>query len=118
MSRCASLVTVHAELGARPDLRARLHQPFYWDRQAEHAPDAVPYSRAPIFQRSGDTVQARYYDDYVRKGHALAGAPLDGTAVAALGAMREANDAKRHLMRFWNRDEGTPELEGGGAMAS
>jgi alpha-ketoglutarate-dependent taurine dioxygenase len=152
MSRCASLLTVHAELGARPDLRARLHQPFFWDRQAEHAPDAVPYSRAPIFQRSGDTVQARYYDDYVRKGHALAGAPLDGTAAAALDAMREAieaedkwlefrlergqllyvnnrqiahsrtafrdDDAKRHLMRFWNRDEGTPDLEGGRVTAS
>jgi alpha-ketoglutarate-dependent taurine dioxygenase len=24
--------------------------------------------------------------------------------------------ARRHLMRFWNRDEGTPDLEGGRAV--
>ena len=24
--------------------------------------------------------------------------------------------ARRHLMRFWNRDEGTSDLEGGGAV--
>ena len=147
LSRCASLVTVHHALREYPELLDRLHQPFWWDRQAEHAPDDVTYSRAPIFWHAGERVFARYYDDYVRKGHALAGDPLDELGADALEAMREAieaegnwiefllepgqflyvnnrqiahsrtafrdDDAKRHLMRFWNRDEGTPDLEGG-----
>jgi alpha-ketoglutarate-dependent taurine dioxygenase len=147
MSRCASLVRVLHALRDQPELVDRLHEPFWWDRQAEHAEGEAPCSRAPIYWDAGARVQARYYDDYVRKGHALAGAPLDDTGAAALQAMREVIDAedswiefhlgqgqflylnnrqiahsrtafrddaaKRHLMRFWNRDEGTPELNGG-----
>ncbi len=150
MSRCASLVTVHYALQDRPRLLDRLHQPFWWDRQAEHAPDDVTYTRAPIYWHAGERIFARYYDDYVRKGYALAGEPLDDLGAQALEAMREiieADDnwvefplnrgqflyvnnrqiahsrtafrddgARRHLMRFWNRDEGTSDLEGGGAV--
>jgi alpha-ketoglutarate-dependent taurine dioxygenase len=146
-SRCASLVTVHRELRDRPELLERLHEPFWWDRQAEHAPGEVTHSREPIYWDAGGRIFARYYDDYVRKGHALAGEPLDELGAEALEAMREIieaeenwvefhlergqflyvnnrqiahsrtafrdDDAKRHLMRFWNRDEGTPDLEGG-----
>jgi alpha-ketoglutarate-dependent taurine dioxygenase len=149
MSRCASLVAVHDALRAHPELLERLHQPFWWDRQAEHAADDVTYSRQPIYWHTHDRVCARYYDDYVRKGYILAGEPLDPPGAAALEAMREMveaednwiefhldkgqflyvnnrqlahsrtafrdDDAKRHLMRFWNRDEGTPDLEGGRA---
>jgi alpha-ketoglutarate-dependent taurine dioxygenase len=145
MSRCASLVRAHRGLSDHPDLLERLRQPFWWDRQAEHAPGAAACSRAPIFWDGGG-IFARYYDDYVRKGHALAGEPLDAAGAAALDALRaaiEAEDswvelhlergqflylnnrqiahsrtafrddaARRHLMRFWNRDEGTPDLEG------
>jgi alpha-ketoglutarate-dependent taurine dioxygenase len=147
LSRCASLITVHRALQDRPHLLERLHQPFWWDRQAEHAPDDATYSRAPIYWREGERIFARYYDDYVRKGYALAGEALDDLGAAALEAMREASEAddnwlefhleegqflyvnnrqiahsrtafrddgaRRHLMRFWNRDEGTPDLEGG-----
>lgn len=147
LSRCASLITVHCALRDRPQLLDRLHQPFWWDRQAEHCPDDVTYSRAPIYWQAGERLYARYYDDYVRKGYALAGEPLDDLGAAALEAMRETieaegnwiefhldrgqflyvnnrqiahsrtafrdDDARRHLMRFWNRDEGTPDLEGG-----
>ena len=145
MSRCASLVSAHAALQDRQDLLQRLRRPFWWDRQAEHAPGDVACSRGPIFWDGGG-VFARYNDDYVRKGYALAGEPLDEAGAAALGAMREAieaeeswiefhlergqllylnnrqiahsrtafrdDEARRHLMRFWNRDEGTPDLEG------
>jgi alpha-ketoglutarate-dependent taurine dioxygenase len=147
MSRCASLVTVHHALRDRPRLLERLHQPFWWDRQAEHAPDDVTHSRAPIYWHAGGRVFARYYDDYVRKGYALAGEPLDHSGAQALDAMRESieadenwvefhldrgqflyvnnrqiahsrtafrdDGARRHLTRFWNRDEGSPDLEGG-----
>jgi hypothetical protein len=146
MSRLASLLTVHQELTSRPQLLERLYQPFCWDRQAEHGPGDVAYSRAPVYWRDGDAVLARYYGDYVDKGQELAGEPLDSVGVEALQAMRAIADdesnwvefglaagqflfvnnrqiahsrtafrddqAKRHLMRFWNRDEGAPDLEG------
>jgi alpha-ketoglutarate-dependent taurine dioxygenase len=150
MSRCASLLSVHDGLQDRAGVLDRLHQPFWWDRQAEHAPDDVTYTRAPIYWHAGADIFARYYDDYVRKGYALAGEPLDDLGAQALDAMREVIDAddnwvefhlhqgqflyvnnrqiahsrtafrddgaRRHLMRFWNRDEGTSDLEGGAAV--
>jgi alpha-ketoglutarate-dependent taurine dioxygenase len=100
-SRCASLATAHEALRAKaPDLLARLHAPFWWDRQAEHGPDDVPYSEHPVFEVSDGTLVARYYDDYVRKGHALKGAALDETGTAALAAMREIVEARESWLEF------------------
>ena len=99
MSRCASLMTVHHALRARPALLDRLYQPFLWNRQAEHAADDVTYSRAPIYWRAGERVCARYYDDYVRKGYALAGEPLDQPGADALEAMQGAGRGGGQLDR-------------------
>jgi alpha-ketoglutarate-dependent taurine dioxygenase len=149
LSRFVSLMTAHERLRARaPDLLERLYRPFWWDRQAEHAPNDARVSTHPIFARDADGITARYYEDYVVNGHALAGEPLDATATAALAALRDIVDAeahwvefriekgqlqylnnrrfahsrtafadsdgpsRRHMLRFWNRDEGTTQLEG------
>ena len=149
LSRFASLVTAHHELRRRrPDLLARLYQPFDWDRQGEHAPDAPRVSRQPVFEYEGGTLASRYYEDYMRNGSKLAGVELDDEAVRALDAMREIVDDPaswvefriekgqlqylnnrqfahsrtafvdagpgqgRHMLRLWNRDEGTWHLEG------
>ena len=149
LSRFVSLVTAHEQLRDRtPELLERLYQPFWWDRQAEHAPDDARVSVHPVFAHEGDGLAARYYEDYVVKGHSLAGQPLDDTGMAALAALREAVDApehwvefriekgqlqylnnrrfahsrtgfvdrgegrRRHMLRFWNRDEGTIQLDG------
>ena len=146
-SRCASLASAHDALAAQaPELLERLYAPFWWDRQAEHAPDDVAWSEHPVFESDGGTLVARYYDDYVHKGYALKGAVLDDAGTAALAAMREIveapgswleftlasgqfqyinnrqvahsrtafrdDGAKRHLLRLWNRDEGSAALEG------
>lgn len=147
MSRCASLARAHDQLRGEPELLGRLYRPFWWDRQNEHPPGDRPCSRHAVFHYDGRTLAARYYDDYVRKGHALAGEPLDAAGAAALDALREVLEAadgglefrleagqfqyvnnrlvahsrtafrdegpvRRHLLRFWNRDEGGPDLEG------
>ena len=149
LSRFASLVTAHHELRRRrPELLARLYQPFHWDRQGEHAPDAPRVSRQPVFEFEGGTLASRYYEDYVRNGSKLAGAELDDEGAQALEAMREIVDDPanwvefriekgqlqylnnrqfahsrtafqdagpgqgRHMLRLWNRDEGTWHLEG------
>ena len=150
LSRLVSLFTVHNELQRRrPDLLARLYRPFWWDRQAEHAPHDRSVSRHPIYQYDGHTLMARYYEDYVCNGSILAGEAIDTAGTAALAAMRvilEAPEnwvefrveqgqlqyinnrqfahartafgdasglrAQRHMLRLWNRDEGTASLEG------
>jgi alpha-ketoglutarate-dependent taurine dioxygenase len=149
MSRFVSLVTAHEQLRDRdPELLARLYEPFWWDRQAEHAANDARASVHPVFALEGGGLAARYYEDYVLKGHTLAGQPLDDAGRAALTALREAVDApehwvefriekgqlqylnnrrfahsrtgfvdrgegrRRHMLRFWNREEGTIQLEG------
>jgi alpha-ketoglutarate-dependent taurine dioxygenase len=150
LSRFVSLVTVHNELARRaPELLARLYRPFAWDRQAEHAPGDVTVARRPVYEYSGGTLMARYYEDYIENGHRLAGEPLDDAGREALRAMREIVDdpaywvefriergqlqyinnrefahcrtafkdapdgsRRRHLIRLWNRSEGTTHLEG------
>lgn len=152
ISRFASLVTAHNELARRsPELLARLYEPFAWDRQAEHPPDAPRFARRPVFAREPDgRLLGRWYEDYIHNGQRLAGEPLDEQATTALTAMRELVDdpvhwiefriergqlqyinnrqfahsrtafqdapdgsRRRHLIRLWNRSEGTTDLEGG-----
>lgn len=84
-----SLATVHNQMQQRhPDLFERLYQPFVWDRQAEHGPDDDPYSTHPVFEYDGRQLTVRYYDDYIRKGYALAGGELDAQGKEALDAMQ------------------------------
>ncbi|MCI0545741.1 MAG: TauD/TfdA family dioxygenase [Candidatus Rokubacteria bacterium] len=149
VSRFASLVTAHNEMRRRhPDRLDRLYRPFWWDRQAEHAPGDPPVAARPVFAFDGRDLVARYYEEYVLNGQRLAGEPLDAEARDALTALREIVDdpehwvefriergqfqylqnrlfahsrtgfldtsttRRRHMVRFWNRDEGTPHLEG------
>ena len=150
LSRYTSLLTAHNELRKRhPDLLPRLYRPFHWDRQAEHGPADSKFATHPVFAFDGHRLTARYYEDYVVKGYALAGEPLDETGRDALAAMRDIvdspahwtefrietgqfqylnnrlfahsrtqfhdgpdSDRRRHMIRVWNRDEGTSELEG------
>jgi alpha-ketoglutarate-dependent taurine dioxygenase len=152
ISRFVSLVTAHNEMARRfPNLLLRLYQPFAWDRQAEHAPDAPRVAHRPVYAHDGrGTLMARWYDDYVYNGHKLAGEALDEAGREALLAMRgivddpenwiefriergqfqyinnrqfahsrtafkDATDGsrRRHMIRLWNRSEGTTDLEGG-----
>jgi alpha-ketoglutarate-dependent taurine dioxygenase len=154
LSRCASLVSAHDQLRHDQELLGRLYRPFWWDRQNEHPAGEPPCSRHAVYRYDARTLSARYYDDYVRKGHSLAGESLDRAGAAALDALHAILDAEdswiefrlergqfqyvnnrlvahsrtafrdddrnggRHLLRFWNRDEGPPDLEGGGARSA
>jgi alpha-ketoglutarate-dependent taurine dioxygenase len=152
ISRFVSLVTAHNEMARRfPDRLGRLYQPFAWDRQAEHAPDAPRFARRPVYEHdSNGTLMARWYEDYVHNGQRLAGEPLDEAGREALLALRSIVDdpdnwiefriergqlqyinnrqfahsrtafkdapdgsRRRHMIRLWNRSEGTTDLEGG-----
>ena len=45
-------------------------------------------------------LSARYYEDYVANGYALAGTTLDRMGREALAAMREVVDAPAHWIEF------------------
>jgi alpha-ketoglutarate-dependent taurine dioxygenase len=101
LSRYTSLLTAHNELRKRhPELLPRLYEPFYWDRQAEHGPADSKVATHPVFAFDGHTLTARYYEDYIVKGCALAGESLDAKGRDALAAMREIVDAPSHGTEF------------------
>lgn len=101
LSRATSLLTAHNEMRRRhPDLLPRLYGAFAWDRQAEHGPDDPRVSSHPVFAYDGGTLCARYYEDYVVKGHALTGDPLDEAGAEALAALRAIVDHPDHWVEF------------------
>lgn len=100
-SRFISLLTVHNELRQRhPDLLVRLYRPFLWDRQAEHSPEDVPYRSHPVYQYDGQTLTARYYDDYIRKGYHLANEALDHWGEEALDTLQTIIDDPQYRVEF------------------
>lgn len=100
-SLIASLVSAHNDLlENNPQHLARLYEPFWWDRQAEHDPDERPANWLPVFSRKGDSLSVRYYDDYIRNGYRLMNEEIDPAGIAALEALREAVEAPQNLMTF------------------
>ena len=93
ISRLISFYAAHNEMRRRhPDLLRRLYEPFYFDRQREHAPDDPMTVRHPMFETDGDTLIARLSYRQVVNGHKLAGVPLDRQGQAALDAFEEILD--------------------------
>ena len=85
VSRIVSLVSAHNEMRRRHrDLLPRLYQPFYFDRQREHAPNDAMVTRHPVFEVDGERLHGRLSRFQVRNGQALAGVALDGPGEAAL----------------------------------
>src|SRR5258707_2012118 len=82
-----SFAAAHEEMRQHhPDLLARLYQPFYFDRQREHAPDDVMTTYHPMFERQDGRLIARLSHFQVKNGHKLAGVEIDGRGAAALAA--------------------------------
>jgi alpha-ketoglutarate-dependent taurine dioxygenase len=69
----------------RPDLLARLYQPFWVDRRAELPAGEDAVAPVPVFSRMGDAkLLVRYLRLYIVKGQELRGAPLDAADIEAL----------------------------------
>ena len=85
VSQVMSVATVHQALQERfPELMDRLHQPFWYDRHAEHVPDEPSTFAAPIFERASDgTVKARLALSEIFAGYELRGERLDNKTAAA-----------------------------------
>jgi hypothetical protein len=94
MSHIVSFKAAHNALrAARPDLLQRLYEPFYFDRQREHAPDDVMTTYHALFEPDGRDVLARLSKFQVINGQALAGEALDEVGAEALDALEDAMNA-------------------------
>ncbi|MGH9723126.1 MAG: TauD/TfdA family dioxygenase [Bryobacteraceae bacterium] len=83
-SALVSATSVHnVMLAERPDLLARLYQPYHFDRRAELRTGESSTLVAPVF-RYADSLQVRYFRFYIPQGHEIAGAPLTDADVAPL----------------------------------
>lgn len=88
ISGLVSFPAAHNEMRRRyPELLPRLHRPYWFDRQREHAPDDVKVIRHPLFEFDGERLTARLSRFQVVNGHALAGEPIDAEGAAAIEAL-------------------------------
>ena len=101
VTRLCSLYTVHnALLGDDPALLARLYEPFYFDRQAEHAPGAPRVSRAPVFAFDGTRLLVRTARSLVYNGYALQGEALDRNGARSLDAVDAIMHDEQNFVMF------------------
>jgi Taurine catabolism dioxygenase TauD, TfdA family len=94
VSQVMSVATVHRALSERhPELMARLHRPFWYDRHAEHHPGEPTTYAAPIFERGQDgSLKARLALSEIHAGYALRGERMDNETAAALEAVQSVFD--------------------------
>jgi len=101
VSRIVSLVSAHNEIRRRrPEVLPRLYQPFYFDRQREHAPDDTMVTHHPIFEVDAGRLHGRLSRFQVENGQALAGVPLDAEGEAALDELDRTMDREDLRMDF------------------
>jgi len=85
VSGIVNFPAAHAAMAERhPALLARLHRPFWFNRQREHAPDDVPVIRHALFEEMDGRLVGRLSLRQVLNGHLLANEPLDNEGRAAL----------------------------------
>ncbi len=91
----------------RPDLLARLYEPYWVDRRAEVPPGEEPIVPMPVFSRDDDgALTVRYLRLYIAKGYEQRGAPLDGPGLDALDFFESVmNRPRMALMIPMERDD-------------
>lgn len=101
MDGIVSFASAHEEMRRRhPDLLQRLYEPFYFDRQREHAPGDVMTTHHPMFEREDGRLIARLSHFQVKNGYRLAGVDLDPRGAAALEAFEAILNAPDMAARF------------------
>lgn len=80
-------------LERHPELLPRLYEPFWFDRQQEHAPDDAPVSQAPIFRYDGETLHTQFADMLIYAGYEVTGQPIDEKGRAAIEALSDVLEA-------------------------
>ncbi len=88
VSGLVSLETVHNLMLAEcPEVLPRLYQPFYFDRQMEHAPDDARLSFKPVFETDGERVYANFSPRLIEHAYAMNNQEMDTAARDAINAL-------------------------------
>jgi hypothetical protein len=94
MSMVSSSVTAHEVMQAeRPDLVELLHQPHYFSRQQEQAPDEPPFYPNPVFDQRDGLLFSKWNRNRLRSAQQIEGVP----ALSAAG--HEALDLLDAVLR-------------------
>ena len=75
-----------------PEYLPRLYQPFYYDRQGEHAPDDLRWSYKPVFESDGDRINAYFNPRRVEHGYELRGLEMDDETRRAINALQRVSE--------------------------
>jgi hypothetical protein len=76
MSMVSSSVTAHEVMVAeRPDLADLLHQPHYFSRQQEQAPDEGPFYSNPVYDERDGLLFSKWNRNRLRSAQAIEGVP-------------------------------------------
>jgi hypothetical protein len=101
VSRVMSFYTAHnALLESHPEALPRLYQPFWIDRQREHAPDDDPLIRASMFGFDGVKLNARLCLHQVKNGYMMKGESMDDRTQEAVMAVEEVFDREQLTLHF------------------
>lgn len=84
------VVSMRAVLGRmteeHPDLLDRLHRPFYFDRQREHADTDIKTVHRPVLSTEDGGLRIRVSRNLIYQGYKLAGEAVDDESEAAIDA--------------------------------
>jgi hypothetical protein len=75
-----------------PEILPRLYEPFYYDRQREHAPGDELVSEKPIFESDGERIFANYSPRIIRQGYEIKEESIDGLAKKSMDALMEISE--------------------------
>jgi hypothetical protein len=94
MSMVSSSITAHEVMVAeRPDLAEVLHQPLYFSRQAEEAPNEAPFYPNPVFDERDGLLFSKWNRNRLRSAQAIEGVPA--LSAAQFDALDLLDDALR-----------------------
>jgi hypothetical protein len=94
MSMVSSSVTAHEIVQAeRPDLAELLHQPHFFSRQQEQAPDETPFYSNPIYDQRDGLLFSKWNRNRLRSAQAIEGVP--GLTPAQFDALDLLDDVLR-----------------------
>jgi len=89
-----SFDSVHNKLLEKyPEVLPRLYQPFYFDRQREHADDEQLYSFRPVFDVNNNVLHTRLSSNLIRQGYVVAGEEMDDETVRTLAALDDVMES-------------------------
>ena len=75
-----------------PEYLPRRYQPFYYDRQGEHAPDDLRWSYKPVFESDGDRINAYFNPRRVEHGYEMRGLEMDDETRRAINALQRVSE--------------------------